>query len=93
MSKQDIFIGFLVGISANILGVLLYISVFSEMGVDETITDAIAKDYIGKIIALGAVLNFIPFFVFIKKNQIFHARGVLMATILTAISIAIFKFL
>lgn len=93
MSKQDIFIGFLVGISANIFGVLLYISVFSEMGVDETITDAIAKDYIGKIIALGAVLNFIPFFVFIKKNQIFHARGVLMATILTAISIAIFKFL
>lgn len=93
MNKQDIFIGFLVGISANILGVLLYISVFSKMGVDETITDAIAKDYIGKIIALGAVLNFIPFFVFIKKNQIFHARGVLMATILTAISIAIFKFL
>lgn len=93
MNKQDIFIGFLVGISANILGVLLYISAFSEMGVDETITDAIAKDYIGKIIALGAVLNFIPFFVFIKKNQIFHARGVLMATILTAISIAIFKFL
>lgn len=93
MNKQDIFIGFLIGISANILGVFLYISAFSEMGLDETIADAIAKDYIGKIIALGAVLNFIPFFVFIKKNQIFHARGVLMATILTAISIAIFKFL
>lgn len=93
MRKQDVFIGFLVGIAANIAGVFLYISAFSEMNFDATLADALEKDYLGKIIALGAVLNFLPFFVFLKKKQNYHARGVLMATIVTAIAIAIIKFL
>ncbi|MFD1094156.1 hypothetical protein [Salegentibacter chungangensis] len=93
MRKLDIFIGFLVGIAANIGGILLYISAFSEMNFDDTLSDAIENDYIGKLIALGAILNFLPFFVFIRKKQIYHARGVILATILTAICIAVFKFL
>lgn len=93
MRKGDIIIGFLVGIAANISGIFLYISVFSKMDIDHTLADAVEKGYVGKIIALGAVLNFLPFFVFLKKKQHYHARGVLLATICTAIAIAIFKFL
>ncbi|HSP12810.1 MAG TPA: hypothetical protein VLO29_09805 [Salegentibacter sp.] len=91
MIKQNIFIGFLVGLAFNIGGILLYILMFSEYGIDRTIEDAIIYDYIGKIIALGAILNFLPFFVFLKKKQYYHARGVLLATIVAAVAIAISK--
>ncbi|SFF69741.1 hypothetical protein SAMN04488033_10539 [Salegentibacter agarivorans] len=91
MIKQNIFIGFLTGISANICGIFLYILLFSEMGIDETLDDAIAEGYIGKLIALGAILNFLPFFVFLRKKQIYHARGVLLASIIAAITIFITK--
>jgi hypothetical protein len=91
MIKQNIFIGFLTGISANIGGIFLYILLFSEMGIDKTLDDAMAEGYIGKLIALGAILNFLPFFVFLRKKQIYHARGVLLATIIAAITIFISK--
>ncbi|MDR5591957.1 hypothetical protein [Christiangramia sp. SM2212] len=92
MIKQNIFTGFLTGIAANIAGVILYVSLLSNSELDATINDAIANDYLGKIIALGAVLNFVPFFVFLKKKQNYHARGVLLATVSVAIGVAIFKF-
>ncbi|MGY5851605.1 hypothetical protein [Salegentibacter sp. F14] len=91
MIKQNILIGFLVGLAFNIGGIILYILIFSEQGIDRTINDAILNDYIGKIIALGAIVNFLPFFVFLRKKQHYHARGVLLATIVAAIAIAISK--
>lgn len=88
MIKRNILIGFLTGISANVVGIILYITVFSKMGLDETLKDAYYNNYLGKIIALGAALNFLPFFLFLKKNLIYHARGVLLATLITAIIVA-----
>lgn len=93
MIKQNVFTGFLTGLAANIAGVLLYISVFSQADLDTTLQDAMIKGYLGKIVALGAILNFIPFFVFLKKKQNYHARGVLLATVSVAVAVAIYKFL
>ena len=93
MIKRNILIGFLTGLSANVAGIILYILIFSNAGIDETLRDAQANDYLGKIIALGAAFNFLPFFVFLKKNLIYHARGVLLATVITAVVIAITKFI
>ncbi|HKJ48911.1 MAG TPA: hypothetical protein VJ973_07465 [Christiangramia sp.] len=92
MIKQNIFTGFLTGIAANIAGVMLYITLLSNADIDATLRDAVANDYLGKIIALGAVLNFLPFFVFLKKKQNYHARGVLLATVSIAVAVAIYKF-
>ena len=93
MIKRNVLIGFLTGLSANVAGIILYILLFSDRGLDDTLRDAQANDYLGKIIALGAALNFLPFFVFLKKNLIYHARGVLLATVITAVVIAITKFI
>ncbi|WP_300440331.1 hypothetical protein [Christiangramia sp.] len=92
MIKQNLFTGFLTGIAANIAGVILYVTLFSNADLDKTLENAVANDYLGKIIALGAVLNFLPFFVFLKKKQNYHARGVLLATVCIAVAVAIFKF-
>lgn len=93
MIRRNILIGFLTGLSANVAGILLYILLFSNQGLDDTLRDAQVNDYLGKVIALGAALNFLPFFVFLKKNLIYHARGVLLATVITAVVIAITKFI
>ncbi|APG61066.1 hypothetical protein [Christiangramia salexigens] len=93
MIKINLFTGFITGIAANIAGVFLYIILLSKVGIDETLQDAVARGYLGKIVALGAILNFVPFFVFLKKKQNYHAKGVLLATVCIAIAIAIQKFL
>lgn len=93
MIKTFVFIGFLTGLSANVAGILLYIFIFTNGTVDEALRDAVSNGYLSKIIVLGAVFNFLPFFVFLKKNQIYHARGVLLATVVTAVIIAVLKII
>ena len=93
MIKKQIFIGFLTGISANIVGMLIYILIFSEASVVQTILESIEKDFMGTLITAGAILNFLPFFVFLKKDRPYRARGVLLATILAALVIAVLKII
>ena len=75
MSKSNIAIGFLIGISTTIGGVFLFTIFFSDYSFEVSLRDSIHNDYFGKLIAIGAILNFLPFFVFIRKKQIYHARG------------------
>lgn len=93
MVTKNILIGFVVGILSTMVGMLIYIALFSDLGLIKTLADAREKDYLGKVISLGALLNFLPFFLFLKKDRIYHARGVLLATLVSAIVIAIYKFL
>jgi len=89
--KKEILIGFAVGLIANILGTLLYILLFSEFGILETFEMAIEQEHIGSLLALGALLNLIAFFGFLKLRRDQRARGVLMATLLTALIILYYK--
>lgn len=93
MIKKEILIGFLTGILANTVGMLIYILIFSEASVIQTITESIEKDFMGTLITAGAILNFLPFFVFLKKDRPYRARGVLLATILAALVIAVLKII
>lgn len=90
--KKEIVIGFLIGIFANITGVILYTYFFIEYELDAAIRIAIENGTIGNIIALGAILNLIAFFILIKKRQMLRAKGVLMATILAALLVLISQF-
>jgi hypothetical protein len=89
--KKEIAIGFLVGIIANTVGVLLYILLFSEFGLVETYQAAVEEGHIGSLLALGAVLNLAAFFGFLRLRRDYRARGVLMATVLTALLILYYK--
>ncbi|MEJ1223274.1 hypothetical protein [Sediminicola sp. 1XM1-17] len=91
MNKKEIIIGFLVGIIANTIGTLAYIVLFSDLGIIETFTAAIEQEHVGSLLALGAILNLIAFFGFLKLNRDLRARGVLIATLLTALLILYYK--
>lgn len=91
--KKDIFIGILVGFIANAIGLFLVATLLGQGDDFITVIKAAAKeDFLGKLISLGAILNLIAFFVFIKKRQDYRARGVLLITIFIAVFTFVFKF-
>ncbi|WP_370477033.1 hypothetical protein [Tamlana flava] len=90
--KKDIFIGMFVGLIANVIG-LYFTATFLGKGDDFTkvIQAAAAEGFLGKLISLGAILNLLAFFIFIKKKQDYRARGVLLITVFIAVFTFIFK--
>ena len=90
---KEILIGLIIGLLANFAGTYLYIFFFSDLEIEDTIKAALANDFLGSLIALGAILNLIVFFIYLKKNQVYRARGVVMATVIAALVILYTKFL
>ena len=89
--RKEIAVGFLVGIIANSIGTILYIVLFSELGIKETFQAAIQQGHVGSILALGAILNLLAFFLFLRLRRDNRAKGVLIATIITALVILYYK--
>ena len=91
-TKKEIITGFIVGIIANTVGTLLYILLFSDFGIVETYNAAVDQEHVGSLLALGAILNLVAFFGFLKIGRDQRARGVLLATLITALAILYYKF-
>lgn len=89
--RKEIAIGFIVGVIANTLGTLVYILLFSELGIQETFQAALQQGHVGSLLALGALLNLIAFFLFLRIKRDNRAKGVLIATVLTALVILYYK--
>lgn len=90
--NKNVITGFMVGILANIFGIILYILLFSKNSIEVTLEDAIQKGYLGSLIALGGILNLVAFFGFIRIKNDDKAKGVLLATILLALVILFLEF-
>lgn len=90
-TKKEILIGLIVGLIANAIGTLLYIVLFSDLSISETYSAAVAQGHVGSLLALGAILNLIAFFGFLRIKRDNRAKGVLMATIFTAFLILYYK--
>ena len=87
MIKKEIFVGFFVGLLANSIGLILaafFLGNGQSIGV--VINQSISEGIFGKLVTIGAILNLVAFFIFIKKKQDYRARGVILATVLAAIS-------
>ena len=92
MVKKNILIGIAVGVLANSIGLIAAATLLGQ-GDDFTlvIQAATKEGFLGKLISLGALLNLIAFFIFIKKRQDYRARGVLIATIVIGLATFLFK--
>lgn len=84
--KKEVVKGVLFALLSSLSGLVLAILFLSE---NDSIIDSLRNSYyenfLGKLISLGAILNVLVFFVFIKKNQDQRAKGVLLFTIFLAI--------
>lgn len=90
--RKEIIIGILVALFATVSGFFIYLQFVSKLGFYETIDFIKAGGLFGKVLTLAALPNLFVFFVFIKKNQDYRARGVLMTTVFIAITALILKF-
>ena len=90
--RKEIAIGILISIISTASGIYLYLQYFSKYGFDETVKMIQEGDLYSSVLALAALPNLFVFFVFIKKKQDYRARGVLMASILTALITFVLKF-
>lgn len=82
--KKELLIGFLVALVATSFGCFLFIEFFSTVDFYESLKLIKEGNLEGKVLVLGAVANFFVFFVFLKKKQIYRARGVMMETFVIA---------
>ena len=83
----------MISILATACGVFLYLQYFSKYGFEETILMIQKGNLYAQVLSLAALPNLFVFFIFIKKKQDYRARGVLMASILTALVTFVLKFL
>jgi hypothetical protein len=82
--KKEILIGFLVALIATAFGCFLFIEFFSKFDFYTSLEMIREGNLEGKVLVLGAIANFFVFFVFLKKKQIYRARGVLMESFFIA---------
>ena len=89
MNKKEVFFGLFSGFLANLLGVIIIIIVLfqktNSSNIFKIINDSFLDNSITKLISLGAILNLIVFFIFLKYDYDERARGVLLATFIIAI--------
>ena len=91
--KKNILIGFLGSLVATIAGIFLYLEYISRVGFYETI-DFIHKGKLyGKVLSVAAIPNLFVFFIYIKKQEDSKAKGVLLGTLLIALTTLFLKFL
>ena len=70
---------------------ILYVLIFIDQNLDDVLYKVREFNLLGKIIALGAAVNFLPFFIFLNKNKIYMARGVLIAMIIAALTTLVYN--
>ena len=90
--KKDILIGVLVSLFATLGGIFLYLEYVSRFGFYETIEMIQEGKLYGKVLSLAAIPNLFVFFIFIKKKQDNKAKGVLITTLLIALTTLVLKF-
>ena len=89
MNKKEILLGTLSGFLANTAGTIFSVIIlFQEINISNIsriVSNSISDNFITKLISLGAVMNLMVFFVFLKYDYEEKARGVLFATFIIAI--------
>ncbi len=82
MIKKELFIGFLVGLIANALGFIIAIFIFGNgESISNAFEQSLAQGFFNKLVSIGALLNLVAFFLFLKQKRDYRARGVIFATI------------
>lgn len=93
--KKEVGIGFVTGLIFNAIGVVICTFIISQMknlSFEETFSFYKRTDSLWMLFSLGALPNLLAFFGFLRVNREYRARGVLLATFLTAIITYIIYF-
>ncbi len=89
LMKKNMFVqmlvGFLIGVIATILGSIIYLELFTHYNLFSNFEIILKSKNLGRIIAIGSLLNLAVFTILIKKRQDLKARGSVLAIIVLTI--------
>ena len=96
MTKKGFLQGVLAGLWATVIGIFTAGVILGKLSgrsdnIFKVLEVAQSENFMGKLISLGAILNLICFFYFIRNKQDSRAGGVLAVTILIAITTFLIK--
>lgn len=77
----QILIGFLIGVVATVIGSILYLELFTHFGFFSNFEIVLKSGNLGRVIAIGSLLNLGVFTLLIRKRQDLKARGCVLAVI------------
>lgn len=83
--KKEILIGFFIGIVATFIGCVLFLIIFTEFNALSDFIIIKRSGILGKVITLGALLNLLLFYIFLKKDKENISKGILLSTITLAL--------
>ena len=93
--KKQILIGFIAGIISAIIGILLFdivIGLYNGDAIMDILERSRSARFLGKRVSIGALINLPVFYFFLNKKKEYHARGVLIATMIIAVIFIVNKF-
>lgn len=91
---NNMWIGLALGIFLPFIAFVIYYLVrYSHLSLGEFIQVYFNLGLLTPVMSLSVIPNLLLFFGFIRKNWLYGARGVLFATILFAITVAVFRFI
>ena len=85
MKYKDLVLGVLIGFCTAILGIIIFLKVFTVYDPFNDLELLKQQGLLGKVVTLGAILNIIVFFILLKKGKDVMARGVIFSLILLTI--------
>lgn len=74
-------VGFLIGVVATIIGSIIYLEVFTHYSLFANFEIILKSKNLGRIIAIGSLLNLAVFTLLVKYRQDLKARGSVLAII------------
>lgn len=85
MNKMDLVWGILLGLALAFLGCYLFVTFFTEYDFITGIDFLRSQGFIGKLIAIGSLLDLAAFALLLKLNKELMARGIVLAVFILAI--------
>ena len=85
MNYKEVFIGFLIGFVTAFFGGFLFLIFFTSYNLFTDFNFILQSGILGKVLKLGAILNLAVFFILLKFNKEFMARGIIVAFIVLTV--------
>lgn len=85
MKKTDLFYGLIIGLTTSLIGIYLFIFIFTPYSFLGGLQLLKFEGKLGKIISLGTILNIGMFFGLLKNKKETMAKGIIIAIILLTI--------
>lgn len=91
--NKDLIKGTIIGVIAPAIAFVIYVGFYLDADVIDMYHSIVKMNKLTHVMSLSVLVNLLLFFMHIKTNKDTIARGILLATLLYGLLIAVLKFI